>query len=322
MRPFRPLLFVALAVAAGLLGGCISRPTPSYRRVDTETPEFKAAVARETAAEQAKGVSASAAAETAVQRVTTQAIAAEKERRTDLVAPLTAAMAALEAPRGCWAYTVATTTEKNGKTTADVERFDPSQPEERIWTLVTRNGLAPTAAEQSDYREGRLKKWKRQQAASAKRKSAPEWVKQQALSANLKVDRPAGGGPVAVSFDREPVSNFMAAIPGSHETYLIDEAEGRVVHHDRTYPPGKAGLGKVITIEAFESATDYVVVDPTVAPFPARIKLHYHLHIFGKDLGDIRSDAVYSDYRRVKCYEDRFEVQIGAPTVQDFVPEK
>jgi hypothetical protein len=34
----------------------------------------------------------------------------------------------------------------------------------------------------------------------------------------------------------------------------------------------------------------------------------------------IQSEIVYSDYRRVKCYDDRFEVNVGAPEMIDFLP--
>lgn len=319
-RFFYPVL--AAACALFLCAGCLSRTTPPYRRIDTETPEFKAAIARETAVETAKGTSSKKAAEIALRRVTNQAIEAEKERRTDMVAPLTTALAALDQPRGCWAHTVATTITKDGKTTLDVERFDPSQPDARLWTLVSRNGLGPTESEQADYRKDRLKKWKKQQSRAANHKPDPERVNRQALYANLKIERPTDNGPVSFSFDREGRSGLGIKIPPLHETYLIDEAASRVVHTDKAFQGTSSALGGTAKILAFDASTDYVVVDPAVAPFPSKNKVHYRIVFFGSDTGDVTIESAYSDYRRVKCYEDRFEVQIGAPTLQDFLPEK
>lgn len=52
-----------------------------------------------------------------------------------------------EPPKG-WSYTV--TSEGNDRTT--VERYDPAKPAGQQWTLVSRNGKAPTADESAQYR--------------------------------------------------------------------------------------------------------------------------------------------------------------------------
>jgi hypothetical protein len=311
-----------LAAFALLLAGCAAHVTPPYRRVDTDAPEFKAAVARETAAEEAKGASSHQAAGIAVRRVTDQAIAAEKERRTDMIAPLTEALAALDRPRGCWAYTATVTTQRAGKTAIEVERFDPSQPDERLWTLITRDGQTPPDAEQAKYRRARLSKWQSQQDAARKRKTSSERVARTALYANLKVDRPTGDGPVSFSFDRETRPGLLADIPGSHETYLIDEATSRVIHDEKAFQTPVSALGGSIQVLALDLATDYVVVDHAIASFPAKTKVHYRLKRFGIDTGDVVIETTYADHRRVKCYQDRFEVQIGTPTLMDVLPEK
>lgn len=36
--------------------------------------------------------------------------------------------------------------------------------------------------------------------------------------------------------------------------------------------------------------------------------------------GEVEQEAVYTDYRRVKCYNDRFEVKVGTLEVVDFLP--
>src|SRR4051812_30964546 len=106
LRPFLRLL--SLAAPLLLFTGCLSRPTVAYRQVNTETPEFKAAVAQEKARLQTEGQSASDAEKSAIRKVTAQTIIAEKARRTHDVTPLVEALTDLERPRGCWAFTVTT----------------------------------------------------------------------------------------------------------------------------------------------------------------------------------------------------------------------
>lgn len=317
-RPFAPAVTLLVLL---LCAGCLSNSPPPYR-IDTATPEFKAAVAHETAVEEAKGTSSTKAAEIALHRVTKQAVATEKERRTDMVAPLTEALAALDRPRGCWAYTATVTTQLDGKTTVDVERFDPSQPDDRLWTLLARDGRPPTDAEQAKYRRGRLAKWQSKQDAARKRRTESDRVALTALYSNLKREQPVGDGPVGFSFDREPRAGMLVDTPGSHETYRVDEAARRVIRMEKSFRTPFSALGGGVQILALESTTDYVVVDPEVAPFPAKVQIHYRFKRLGIDTGDVTSETVYSAHRRVKCYQDRFEVQIGAPTLMDVLPEK
>jgi hypothetical protein len=74
-------------------------------------------------------------------------------RAAELPASLRAALSGFNAdvPRG-WAYTATTT--RNGETS--VERYDPAQPSAERWTLVSRNGRAPTPEEAERYRHYRV----------------------------------------------------------------------------------------------------------------------------------------------------------------------
>src|SRR5205085_1064880 len=127
-----PAAFFLLAGAL-LLGGC-TIPTPGYRKVDESLPEFREAVAREAERMVARGASPAEAQETAVRLVTSRMVQAQKAERPRQVAPLLAAVKAFDQPRGCWAYTVTTTTRKDGVPTVQVEQFDAFQPEAKLWT--------------------------------------------------------------------------------------------------------------------------------------------------------------------------------------------
>lgn len=296
---------------------------PGYRRVDADAPEFKAAVARETAIETSRGKSATEAGKIALQRVTAETVDFEKQRRTDSVVPLIAALEALDRPRGCWAYTRTTTRQAPNKTTVEVERFDPFQPEERIWTLLSRDGRSPTEDEQSGYRRSRLRKWKNQQAKAADKKSVPERITRDALrSEHIEVTHSEAGGPPATfSLVQEGYhAALLGTFPRMRQTYTIDETAARVQRHTRTYLAPAVFLAGSVAVETWDQVTDYVVIEPALAPFPSRSNVRLRLRGLGHDTGDVVIETVFSDYRRVKCYDDRFEVQIGVPSVQDYLP--
>lgn len=157
-------LFAAALTGLSLAcAGCMSNADGSrykapYLRVDQESPAFKAAKENALAAEQAKGKSAKEAKKTAVRKVTLDFVAKEKASREEQVAPLVAALADFERPRGCWAYTLTTTRIEGGHTTVLVEQFNPYEPEDRLWTLVSGDGGTPTEKGQADYRRNRLRK--------------------------------------------------------------------------------------------------------------------------------------------------------------------
>lgn len=321
-----PLLLRVLPGAAVLLfaAGCVSRPTPPpYRRVDTASPAFQSAVTRETAAEQAKGKSATEAAKVATQRVSRQTIAAEKQRRVDQVAPLTAALDALQRPRGCWAYTSTTTTTKAGQATVVVERFNPFEPDERLWTLVSVNGHSPTEEGQADYRRQRLKKWRQEQAQAEKRQKkhpVAERSRRDALYAEFTTEQPDLAGPITYRFERPHLHiALIGDIPPTRESYVIDPVTGSVSRHTRTQLEPAAVLGGSIKITTDHRVTDYALIDPALPPFPVKISAHFRYSAFGKDSGEVHVERSYADYRKVKCYDDRFEVHLGELTPVEFL---
>ncbi len=82
-----------------------------------------------------------------------------------------------------------------------------------------------------------------------------------------------------------------------------------------------AALANATKVERLHTTTDYTVIDPALPPFIAKTTAQFRARILAKDTGDVTEEAVYSDYRRVKCYDDRFEVKIGPPSASDFLPE-
>ena len=314
---FRPVFLFGLT---GMLAGC-SMPKAAYRQVDHETPAFKAAVAQETEHQQAAGKSKAAAEKIATNKTDARFAQNEKDRRLALTAPLIQAMEALEKPRGCWAYTVTTTVRQDGQLTlTDVVRYDPFQPEEKIWTLVSRNGAAPDEVTQADFRAKRLKAWHKDLERQAKaRLTDSELVRWNALSTQFEAPVTTPDSATTFTFHREPVKMLgLADIPPSDETFTVDHAT--LVRRTSAFTNPGSALAGTMTMDYEDSALDYAVIDPAVPPFVVKRVAHWRIRFLGKDSGAMERVEVYTDYHRVKCYDDRFETRIGTPNVMEFAP--
>ncbi|MEO7415364.1 MAG: hypothetical protein ABIZ81_18620 [Opitutaceae bacterium] len=315
-----PFLLRQLFALGGflLLVGC-TLPTPGYRKVDPTTAEFREMTARISASLQEKGVGMVEADQRAVQAVTRQIVAAQKQNRPQQVKPLAAALDAFDQPRGCWAYTVTTRTRTDGKLTTQVETFDASQPESHLWTLISRNERTPDDREQSEYREQKLRRWKKSLTRSKPRHMDSDHLAHDAIFADLKIG-PESSGQTRFVFVREKMSiPVMGTITGRRTSYLVDDATGRLRGVTDLIGPNSMVFG--IRALLFETSVEFMNVDDSVPPFISRSNAHYHIIGFGKDTGEVERESVYSNYRRVKCFEERFNVRVGIPEVQDFLPE-
>lgn len=303
-----------------LFAGCVSVEKPAYRKVDPDAPAFKDAVARETERQREQGKSPAKAQEIATAKVTRQIIKTEQARRTEQVAPLVAALTAFDRSRGCWAYQVTTTTRKPDNTTVVVERYDAFQPEERLWTLVSRDGQAPDEKTQADYRRAKLRARQKQMKQSPPRYSRTERLNLQAVWSDMEVTPSEATSPAIFTFIRGHTHVAMFGdIPRLRETYVMDNAN-ILLRHTRTQLEPAVMLGGSIKMATWDNSTDYIVVEPGLPPFIAKTQSHYRGQFFGKDTGDVEIESVFADYRRVKCYDDRFEVKIGEPSMTDFLP--
>lgn len=113
---------------------------------------------------------------------------------------------------------------------------------------------------------------------------------------------------------------LLGDIPPSRETYVAQDAV--LAGHTITYLGPASLLAGLFKIAHFDSAADYALIEPELPPFVAKTTVHLRGSFFGNDTGEVEEETVYTDYRRVKCYDDRFETRIGAPQMIDFVPEK
>lgn len=301
------------------LAGC-SVPTPGYRKVDQTAPAFREATARLSELLQAKGLAPGEADRRALDEITRQTIAFQKEGRGRQVRPLARALEAFEEERGCWAYTVTTRVSTEGKRATWVETFDASKPENELWTLVSRDGKAPDERGQTEYREKKLRRWKKSLERAKPRHMDPERLEHEAIFADFKRTSENAGQATRYSFSRGKMSiPVLGTINGSRTTYLLDNANGELLNVTTMTGPDSMFFG--IKAVHYDTSVDYVLVDPELPPFIAKTSARYHFIAFGKDHGEEERESVYSDYRRVKCYEQRFNVRVGTPEVQDYLPD-
>jgi hypothetical protein len=129
--------------------------------IDQESHVFQSALEEETQRLLAAGQTRREAEVRAQKTVTKRFSKEATEERIVLAQPLLAALRELEKTRGCWAYTVTTKSTQNEITSVTVERFNPFEPEERLWTLVSRNGQPPDENAQRVYRKNKLRGWRR-----------------------------------------------------------------------------------------------------------------------------------------------------------------
>lgn len=311
---------LAAGVVSLLFAGC-TMPKASYRQVDEASPAYRAALTDEAARLRAEGKSAEDAAKLAPKQAKEAVVDAERTRRTEAVAPLAKVMAAFDRPRGCWAYTVTKTRTVDGVATVTVERFDPFEPEARIWTLLSRNGQAPDEKAQADYREERIQKWKKSLERKSRGTNA-EHMARLALLAEFAVSTPDGGKVTEYRFGRGNLGIALVGNTGEYRhTYVVDRAHTTLLQRSMELLTPADMLANATKIERLHTTTEYTVIDPALPPFVAKVMAQFRGRILTKDTGDVTEESVYSDYRRVKCYDDRFEVKIGPPSASDFLPE-
>lgn len=316
--PGRALL--AAALFSQLFIAC-TLPKASYRQVDESSAAYRAALSEETLRLQTVGKSSEEAAKLAPAQAKEAIIEAEKARRTAGVAPLAQVMTAFDRPRGCWAYTVTKTRTVDGVATVTVERFDPFEPEARIWTLLSRNGEVPDAAAQAAYREERIRKWKKSIDRKSRGTNA-EHLSSLARLADFEVATTETEKVTEYRFGRKNMGMALVGNTGEYRhTYVVDHAHATLLRRSIELLTPAAILANTTKIAYLHSTTDYTVIDPALPPFISRVATQFRGSLLGKDTGDVTEEAVYSDYRRVKCYDDRFEVKIGPPSASDFLPE-
>jgi hypothetical protein len=300
--------------------GCISRPPPAYRQIDKNSTAYQEAHRLEAEKLLAQGKTSREAGKIADRRTTRQFTEAEKARRLELAKPLIDAWRAFEQPRGCWAYTATTTKREDGVTSVTVERFNPFEPEERIWTLLSRDGATPDEKTQLSYRREKLKAWRKQLKESASRPSKLKRIELDVLSEEFSSTSSEVTGDVTFVITTRPMKvHGLIDCPSSLESYTLTAAQLARTTSKQLGTLTVTLFPLIAHIDEGEQFSEYGLIDPALPPFILRTTVFFKARIYGKTMTtDVQ--VTYSDYQRVKCYDDRFEVNVGALDVIDFLP--
>lgn len=223
-------------------------------------------------------------------------------------APLAEALKKLLADEGHWASTRTSRyfDKKGALERTDVERHDPSVPDEHQWRLLLRNGRPPTVAEERSWRRTREREMRRRgrplgaimdfAAAALAEETRTHWV----YSVPIK--------PGASR--RLPAEKFYVLAQVSKERSELDRVAIRTTEAFRV-----AGVAQVENVEA---DAKFGVIDGQYAAQPQSFtatgsaKIAWMFRVGG------RLETEWSEFQRVVPYSSRFSVTIGELKALDF----
>jgi hypothetical protein len=245
------------------------------------------------------------------------AVAAPPPARSATAAELAMLSTALEQTAremGRWAYTETRVVRgEKGQVKSDVVvRYDPSKPYGEQWTPLSVDGRPPTASDHAKYR--------RQGERAGRQEARGESSRRYSLGELLEVGR----------------SRVAAVTPRQ----IVYEIPLRAERNNR-FPPEKfevlawidrdpAALRRislrlresfrsklVINVKSGEGSLEFEAVHPEHPPTLTQISGGASASVFFVSVGG-ELDLKRTDFKRVKPYAERFEVQIGALKAIDF----
>ena len=222
---------------------------------------------------------------------------------------LEAALQKLQADENHWAYTQTTQVfDRQGEPEdgVTVERFDPSLPYDQQWTLLQQDGRAPTAREERAWRKRKDREMKRREE-----KSLGEIMD---LERAREVERYAG----QVVFEVPLQPGASRRLPAEKFAVLmaVDESSATLSEFMLKTTDSFRALG-VAKVDRIEIKADFAMVDPQYVPQPRRIVASGAGRLLFFRVGG-SAEITWSEFKRVKPYEDRFDVQIGELKVFGF----
>ena len=307
----------SVVIAVFALAGCASQPMAKPAAASSGS-SFADEVAAEQAVLETKGESTNDAKIDATRSVTQAHAAAERLHVFAQVKPLAKALANMEGSHGSWEYDATTTTVTGGKTTVMVEHFDPSQPDETLWTLVSVDGKAPNEEAQASYRRLRLATWKRLLAARPRRPDSAR-IADRAFLETFTVT-PLPDKTEEFAFVTVPSKAPPIMTSGQfRDAYVLDPGTGRLVRQDTLLLYRVRVIGGLV-VDEFEAAAAFGEFGVGRFPLVAKTRSRIKAHIQAANLGETEVDVDYSGYHAVKPYQDRPMMRIGVPRLVDLIP--
>jgi len=228
--------------------------------------------------------------------------------RGEVPAPLKAALQKLMADDGRWAYTqtVKKYDRKGQPDGVQVERFDPSQPEEEQWTLLLRDGRPVTDREQRAFQRKKEREMRRREEKSLG--EVIDFDRAQAVTSTAEAivyEVPLQKG-ASRRFPEEKFTVFMTVQP-----------ERETLEHFALRAREAFRMVGVARIEKVEIDARFQSVDPAHVPQPAVITASGAGRVLFFRVGG-SAEITWTDFKRVTPYNDRFVVEFGELKVLDF----
>lgn len=229
--------------------------------------------------------------------------------RGEVPALLDAALQKLQADENRWAYTQTTQVyDRKGKADGGVtvERFDPSLPYDQQWTLLQEDGRTPTGREQRAWRKRKDKEMKRRDEKALGEVMDLERAREvERYDGQVIFEVPLQPG----ASKRLPAEKFAVLMAVDEASCTLSEFMLKTVDSFRAL-----GVAKVDRIEI---KADFATVDPAYAPQPRRIVASAAGRLLFFRMG-AAAEMTWGDFKRVKPYDERFDVQIGELKVFGF----
>jgi hypothetical protein len=202
-----------------------------------------------------------------------------------------------------WAYTVSTQAyDKSGRPSGGptVERYDPSKPYDRAWTLFRYEGRLPSDSERTSWRRAKEKEQKRRQE-----KSFGDYL-------DLVHARPTNESARSVTYLVPLVKAASKRWPlDKIQVFMeVDKSQHALIAF-RIQPREPFRVAGVFKLDSGYVEGRLEAVQPTFAPALVWWKGSGSGHVLGIFRLGMGSEANYTAFRRVKPYADRFDVKIG-----------
>lgn len=226
--------------------------------------------------------------------------------------PLDGALQKLIADNDRWAYSrTVQAFDRKGKPDGGltIEHFDPSKHPDEQWTLRLLDGEIPSESDRA--------RWRRQREREMRRRERPLGDIMELESAQLADETKSAWiyeVPIKPGASRRlPAEKFFVLVQVGKERGEVERVAVRIREGFRLN-----GLARVARLDNAEIDVKFAVVDPAYPAQPAIMTgvgsgSVAWVYRFGGG-AEIRCE----EYRRVKPYNDRFEVQIGEVKALDF----
>jgi len=226
-----------------------------------------------------------------------------------LPVPLAIALQQLMKDEGHWAFTQTTQIfDRDGQPEGglQVERYDPSQPEEEQWTLLLRKGEPPTERQVRSWRRKKEKEMRRREEKSLGEvldfnRAQVTREDAQALVYEIPLKKSASR--------RFPAEKFVA--------FMTVDRAGRQLAHFSLKARESFRMVGVAKVEKVEINAEFAKVEAPYAAQPSVITASGTGKILFFRVGG-SAHVTWTDFKRVTPYNDRFVVELGELKVLDF----